>query len=182
MAKTNSQTSQIVLTISEEFCPRLIVVDGFIQYVSSVGCGFFTGSILWLPSSTKLIVSESLSKNQSFSIVFEKGSNMGNLGEEVFSNTRLLFVQIPASVEFLGEKCFSYCGSLSSVTFETGSRLSQIEKEAFRETALVEIIIPASVEFVDSECFADFRSLSSTTFECSSRLSRIGKLAFYRTG
>jgi hypothetical protein len=58
----------------------------------------------------------------------------------------LVEIILPASVEILGELCFSECRSLSSVTCETGSRLSGIAEWAFRETQLVEIVIPSSVK------------------------------------
>jgi hypothetical protein len=53
---------------------------------------------------------------------------------------------LPSSVEVLGERCFSHCGSLSSITFESGSRLSRIEKWTFSQTGLIDIVIPSSVE------------------------------------
>jgi hypothetical protein len=82
----------------------------------------------------------------------------------------LLEIILPASVEMLGEKCFTWCKPLSSVRFESGSRLSRIENEAFRVTGLVEIILPASVEFLGERCFSECPSLSSVTFESGSRL------------
>jgi hypothetical protein len=176
MATPNSQNSQVVWKISEEFCHRLIVVDGVIQCVSSIGCGSFTGSILWLPSPTILIASESVSKKEEFkSVVFEREFTIDNLGKKVFSKTDLKFVQIPASVEVLGESCFWECRSLSSVRFETGSRLSRIEGWAFHQTGLVELVIPASVEFLGAGCFSLCKSLSSVTFETGARLSQIEK-------
>jgi hypothetical protein len=50
---------------------------------------------------------------------------------KAFSGTGLIEIIIPASIEFLGEECFSYCISLSSMTFECSSRLSRIEAKAF---------------------------------------------------
>jgi hypothetical protein len=43
----------------------------------------------------------------------------------------LIEIIVPSSVEVLGEKCFSDCGSLSSVIFESGSRSREIRQEAF---------------------------------------------------
>jgi hypothetical protein len=87
-----------------------------------------------------------------------------------FNETGLVEIIVPASIEFLGEGCFSDCRSLSSITFESGSRLSRIESWAFSQTGLVEIIVPASIEFLGEECFHECRSLSSITFESGSRL------------
>jgi hypothetical protein len=74
--------------------------------------------------------------------------------------TGLVEIILPASVEILGDECFSLCGSLYSVTFESGSRLSRIEGRAFSETGFIEIIIPSSVEVLDEECFSWCGSLS----------------------
>jgi hypothetical protein len=46
-----------------------------------------------------------------------------------FSETGLIEIILPASVEILCEQCFSECRSLSSVTFERGSKLLGNEKE-----------------------------------------------------
>jgi hypothetical protein len=61
------------------------------------------------------------------------------------TQTGLIEVVIPASVEIMGEGCFSGCISLASLIFESGSRLSRIEAGALCETGLIEIVIPASV-------------------------------------
>jgi hypothetical protein len=108
---------------------------------------------------------------------------LSQIEKEAFYGTGLIEIIIPASIEFLGERCFAKCKSLSSITFESGSRLSRIEAGAFYRTGLIEIIIPASVEFLGERCFSDCRSLSSITFESGSKfqgnegkvLSRIRK-------
>jgi hypothetical protein len=72
-----------------------------------------------------------------------------------FSGTGLIELILPASVEVLGDGCFSECKSLSSIIFESGSKLSRIEKWAFCQTGLIEIILPVSVEVLSEACFAD---------------------------
>jgi hypothetical protein len=86
-----------------------------------------------------------------------------------FSQTGLIEIILPASIEVLGEKCFSECRSLSSITFESGSRLSRIGKMAFLKTGLVEMIHPASIEVLGANCFSECSSLISVTFESGSR-------------
>jgi hypothetical protein len=49
----------------------------------------------------------------------------------------LVEIILPASVEALGEECFSKCRSLSSVTFESVSRLLGIEKEVLHQAGWV---------------------------------------------
>jgi hypothetical protein len=64
---------------------------------------------------------------------FESESRLSRIEKKAFSGSHLIEIVIPASVEFLGESCFSFCGSLSSVTFESGSRLVGIEREVLHQ-------------------------------------------------
>jgi hypothetical protein len=174
MTKSQLQISQFLWGISDNFCPRIIVIEGRIQWVSTIGRSPFIVNILWLPSSIKLISSQSVSEKKSIrSVVIENQSNLEGIESKSFEKSGLTFITIPDSVLVLGEQCFSECKSLSSVTFESGSRLSRIEKWAFRETRLVDIVIPSSVEFLGDSCFCKCGSFSSVTFESGSKLSRI---------
>jgi hypothetical protein len=88
-------------------------------------------------------------------------------------------ISIPASVESLGEECFSGCATLSSLTFESESKLVRIQTRTFANSEkLKSISIPASVESLGDECFFACRSLSSVTFESGSKLARIHGRAF----
>jgi hypothetical protein len=117
MGQSGSVTFPIVRRITGEFCPRLIMADGGILYVSSVGGGhlFITSDCIW----------ENRRLN---SVVLENGSGFERIDRNLFSKTGLRFLRISAS----REECFSECRSLTSVIFETGSRLSRIERRAFR--------------------------------------------------
>jgi hypothetical protein len=118
MRESQSQISQFLWEISADFCPRIIVIDGLILSVSSIGSSHFIVDRLWLPSGIKLICSRNVYKNESIkSIVIENVSKLEKINSEAFQKTALNFFTIPSSVEVLGEKCFSHCGSLSSVRF-----------------------------------------------------------------
>ena len=77
--------------------------------------------------------------------------------------TSLTSIEIPASVETIGNSAFSDCSSLATVTFEKGSRLKTIGDEppinngfygAFNNcTSLTSIEIPASVEKIPGGAF-----------------------------
>ena len=108
--------------------------------------------------------------------------------EQFFSNLRMfrktmVCCTIPASIEEIGDGCFSGCSSLSRVTFASGSAVRRIGKEAFRECRkLSEIEIPASVEDIGeacfSGCFSECANLASVTFLPGSSLKGIEKEAF----
>jgi hypothetical protein len=69
--------------------------------------------------------------------VFENGSRFEQIKTKMFSKTHLQFARIPASIEILGEICFSEYESFSSVQFESGSRLSRTEDGAFSWISLL---------------------------------------------
>jgi hypothetical protein len=97
--------------------------------VSTAGHSHLMETRLWLPSPIIFIPSESVSENESIrSVVIEHQSKLDRIEMKAFENTGVKFVRVPASVEVLGEVCFSSCRSLSSVTFASGSRLSRIER------------------------------------------------------
>jgi hypothetical protein len=180
MTNRQLQLSQVSWKLADDFCRRIIVIDGLIVCVSTTGHSHSIGTRLWLPSLITFIASESVSENESIPlVVIEHKSKLERIEWKVFQKTGLKFVTVPASVEVLGENCFSSCRSLSSVTFALGSRLSRIEWWAFRETGLVETIVPASVEVLGELCFSYCRSLSSTAFESESKLPKVGCCAFF---
>ena len=90
-------------------------------------------------------------------ITFANGSCLKRIEERAFSGCKSLQeIEIPASVEVLGERCFGgikdsngkvvFCESLSRVTFASGSCLKRIEKGAFGWCeSLQDIEIPAGV-------------------------------------
>ena len=92
-------------------------------------------------------------------VTFEKESQLKTIGGDyyygAFSDcTALTSIEIPASVETIGNTAFSDCSSLATVTFEKGSRLKTIGNNAYyRCTSLTSIEIPASVETIEKKAF-----------------------------
>jgi hypothetical protein len=72
---------------------------------------------------------------------------------------------VPASVEVIGEECFSPCKFLIGVLFGEGSRLRRLEKGCFMSAGLTRVVIPASVEVIGEECFAGCESLGEVVYE-----------------
>ena len=92
-------------------------------------------------------------------ITFVSGSGLKRIENGAFRGCgKLEDIEIPTSVEEIGEMCFYECSSLSRVTFGSGSVLKRIGKEAFRGCKeLREIQLPASVEEIGEKCFENVR-------------------------
>ena len=113
------------------------------------------------------------------SVSFEKGSHLKAIGG--YSNNGAFYecqslgtIEIPASVETIGECAFRGCTSLASVTFERGAQLKTIGKNAFSGCiSFSSIEIPSSVEIIGYGAFRSCVSLVSVTFETGSQLNTI---------
>ena len=75
------------------------------------------------------------------------------IGRWAFFHTSLIEVQIPVSVQIIGEGAFNNCRNLSSIVFAEGSQLREIGEEAFSWCKnLKSITIPAAAK-VHPEAF-----------------------------
>ena len=108
-------------------------------------------------------------------------ANATTIGNSAFEQcASLISIDIPANVETIGTAVFKDCSSLATVTFENGSQLKTIEggypsSGTFADcTALTSIEIPASVETIEAAAFNGCSSLATVTFEKGSQLKTIG--------
>ena len=108
-------------------------------------------------------------------------ANATTIGNSAFEQcASLISIDIPANVETIGTAVFWGCSSLTTVTFEKGSQLKTIGGGssyygAFSYcTALTSIEIPASVETIGASAFSYCSSLATVTFENGSQLKTIG--------
>lgn len=123
-------------------------------------------------------------------VTFPRDSRLKELGSYTFFGCeKLREIEIPASVEVIGKKCFGGhwagnfhgCNSLCGVKFASGSCLKKLGVSAFKEcTAIPEIEIPASVETIARRCFNACVSLTRVKFPSDSRLNVIEPGAFKR--
>ena len=134
------------------------------------------------------------------SVTFEAGSCLKIIGDRAFASSGITKIVIPASVEYIGAKCFGMNNDavtademirceLTSIEFEPGSCLKTIGDTAFLGAQIKEIEIPASVECLGNNLFGgswdchvngeiDYcpGSVERVTFERGSHLKVLGSV------
>ena len=126
-------------------------LSGIDQLLANVGEFRKALMSLFIPSCCTALPEQFVSVCSSLSrVTFASGSVLKRIDKEAFSGcSQLREIEIPASVEEIGEGCFNQ-SSLSRFTFASGSVLKRIGKEAFSGCSqLQEIEIPASIQVVD---------------------------------
>ena len=120
-------------------CRRLFEYENGITYVDQWAIDFEDGTTLILRDNTVGIVPA--------------------LCE--YSN-KLLSVEIPASLKYIGASAFNQATNLRTIVFEDGSQLERIDSMAFYECGnLASIELPDSVKFIGYEAFAKCTSLTT---------------------
>jgi len=87
-------------------------------------------------------------------------------------------VKIPASIEEIGRRAFSWSWNLESVVFEEDSQLQVIRSDAFSGNRVRNILIPASVIRIEQSAFSNMWELRSVEFEEGSQLSTLRSFSF----
>ena len=99
------------------------------------------------------------------------------ISAEMFRESCLLFVTIPANVEIIDSYAF-YHTALEEVHFESESKLKTIGGYVFFNTNLKDILIPSSTESIGEYAFFNCQRLTNIRFEQKSNLKLIGDDAF----
>ena len=130
-------------------------------------------------ASFEAIPEEEFSGRTSLTLVYLP-EGMKNIGKSAFNNTRLVTIDIPASVISIGNSAFYQVNTLSEVNFATGSVLQTIGNSAFRQcTALVKFLMPNTVTSLGTSSFEDCSALNNLSL--SSALTTIPESCFEKT-
>lgn len=131
-----------------------------------------------IPPCVKEIRSGSFEGSNIASVVFSEDAQLVSLGSFAFSGSEIEKVAIPATVEVIGEGCFSYCNRLSRIPLCSSGNLRCLGDRAFQNSSLVHISIPSSVRSIGTSCFFGCRRLKMVSFDKESELVSIGDNAF----
>lgn len=141
-------------------------------------------------------------------LVFEAPSSFKAIGGWCFVNSGLEHLQLPSSLENLGDGAFYGCSKLQTVTVADGSHLVQIGKSAFsncgqlssfsflgssvlqkidndaftNDKKLTTFVFPASVQSIEKGAFNNCGNLTSVQFASDAVITTIGAGAFQNSG
>jgi hypothetical protein len=92
-----SRISQLLLEITDQFCPKLIVLDGLILSVSMAVPFLSSGNRHWIPSTIEIIPFEWISHQTHLRSISSKiGSKLREIQTQAFSGTDLTYVTFPS--------------------------------------------------------------------------------------
>ena len=98
------------------------------------------------------------------------------IGKKAFFGCKLAAIEIPGTVERVGESAFEECAYLTEVTFGEGVKV--LEKKAFDScSALTELTLPQSLTTLGQEAFSGCGKLAAIAMP--DRMESIGWEAFY---
>ena len=103
--------------------------------------------------------------NKLTKVTFESGSKLKNIGALSFSNNQITSINIPNTVETIGESAFE-SNKLTTVKFEEGSKLKTIGNSAFSTNQLTNTglgKLPSSLTTLDRAAFSGNSNLTQIT-------------------
>lgn len=119
-------------------------------------------SEIFIPKSVKSIERHAFNSTSAKKVVFEEGSTISEIPLYAFAYSDIRSIDIPESVERIGNYAFSQAESLSSVNFSENSKLKEIGKGAFSYVSnLKEITLPKDLEVIHGNPFSGSQTLEA---------------------
>ncbi len=92
-----------------------------------------------------------------------------------YINSALRNVQLPSTLESIGEYAFSHCALLTEIDLPNG--MTSLGSGCFATTGLTQIAFPSSITVIPAYCFYNCTALADVSFHTG--LKEIGTYAFY---
>lgn len=159
--------------------PDTVTSDGQPYTVTAIGDSAFKPSntitkvsSVFIPATVTSIGGSAFSYcNSLTTVTFAEGSQLKSIGGSAFYGTeyahpRFKEIQIPDSVETIGNAAFRYCQDLERITLP--STLQKLSNSTFHGcTALSEVTLPASLKTIEKGAFIGCRKLSEVKLPAS---------------
>lgn len=127
-----------------------------------------------IPNNVKLIRKHAFSEFKHVEKVIIP-SSVREISSEAFIKTNLNEIELPSSIEIIGESAFSYCENLKTVEFK--GDIGKIEKNLFYNCFSLETVkMPNSSRSIEENAFYNCRSLKNITIP--NDVTSIGEEAF----
>ena len=142
-----------------------------------------------LPATMSIVGNYVFSGSKLTNVTFEEGSKLLSMGDQVFKDTNIVSIVMPAGLQTLANETFFGCESLKNVTF--GEGLVSIGYGTFSScTALESVAFPASLRTMGKNTFfyeyygdgVGCENLTSVTFGNGSQLTAIPEGTFAYSG
>ena len=159
--------------------PDTVISGGQPYTVTAIGDSAFESfstpinvSSVFIPATVRSIGGSAFSCcNSLTTVTFAEGSQLKSIGGSAFYGTehahpRFKEIQIPDSVETIGNAAFLYCQDLERITLP--STLQKLSNSTFHGcTALSEVTLPASLKTIEKGAFIGCRKLSEVRLPAS---------------
>ena len=159
--------------------PDTVTSGGQSYKVTAIGDSAFESlstpinvSSVFIPATVRSIGGSAFSYcNALTTVTFAEDSQLKSIGGSAFYGTehahpRFKEIQIPDSVETIGNAAFRYCQDLERITLP--STLQKLSNSTFYGcTALSEVTFPASLKTIESSAFSGCRNLSEVKLPAS---------------
>ncbi|EAY12674.1 Leucine Rich Repeat family protein [Trichomonas vaginalis G3] len=109
------------------------------------------------------------------------GNNLTNIREMAFSQSKIVEIYFPSSLQTLGNGCFKSCSLLTTASF-SGTSIKSIPDDCFRDcTKLTDIVLPSSITSIGSYSFYNCVSIGDIGIR-DTQVSKIGRYSFSFSG
>ena len=198
---TIKEGTELIAIRAFEYCEDITDISipdsvKYINYCAFENCGVYDNSANW--ENGALYIDNYLIKvDESTSGEFEIKEGVKVIADNAFEDSAISSVEIPDSVEYIGNGAFEYCTSLESVTIpdsvkylgesafeycsnlkdvKIGKGITKIKKDTFYCVNIESIIIPEGVTEIEESAFCGCFELNNVSLPDS--LEIIGKDAF----
>lgn len=186
MVVAKADTSKEGLTVSSDgTCLTFSSDEGFINWTTNRKPYKSSATTISIGKEVTIIPAWSFS-NSVFdnikTVIFESDSKLKTIGTAAFQGSAIPEINIPASVESLGNQVFNQCKNLKSISFEKETSIQTIGDRCFAETIIETIEIPKSMTQIGYGAFILCKNLKTVTFEEEIKIETIGSAAFRESG